>query len=320
MNVFMFSGQGAQYFQMGQSLFQKEGAFRQELLRLDKIFQAESGRSVLDYIYGVGRSKSDVFDNISYSHPALFVIQYALARELMSRGVICDKVFGSSLGEFVACSVAGYVDPADGLKSIIRQTQILEACQITGGMIAVIDRLESYDILKSLCCNIELSGVNFQGNYVIAGLPIALKIAVNYLKEKRISHVVLPVNYPFHTHWMDPIKPAYETVWASMAFNDASTMPWYSCSSKLRVSGCIKDHFWQLLRQPLYFEETLAQVERDGAHNYIDLSPTSSFVALMRMTSPLQEGSAAYPLLNPFGGEQINLDAIITNLAINIAY
>ena len=86
--VFMFSGQGSQYFQMGKPLFEGNAVFRHWMIRLDGLAREISGKSVIDAIYSSG--KAEVFDRTLLTHPAIFMIEYSLARCLMHEGVKPD--------------------------------------------------------------------------------------------------------------------------------------------------------------------------------------------------------------------------------------
>lgn len=124
--VFMFSGQGSNYFQMGRELFDRNQAFRDSMLQLDAVVRRAAGMSVIEILYGPGQ-KTEVFDRTVLTHPAIFMVEYALAQTLMRAGVVPDVVLGTSLGSFAAAALAGFADVEEMLEIVIRQAQALEA-------------------------------------------------------------------------------------------------------------------------------------------------------------------------------------------------
>src|SRR5690349_11489627 len=85
--VFMFSGQGSQYFQMGKELFNKNDTFRTWMVRLDEIARRLAGRSVIETLYSEAHRKADRFDCTLLTHPAIFMVEYSLAQTLMQAGL-----------------------------------------------------------------------------------------------------------------------------------------------------------------------------------------------------------------------------------------
>lgn len=107
--IFCFAGQGPQYRKMGEALFQDRAVFRRWIEIGDKIVRARSGVSVIESLYGPHHSVSDPFDQLEETHPALFLVQYALAKTLSHHGVQADAYLGMSLGELVAMTLSGMV-------------------------------------------------------------------------------------------------------------------------------------------------------------------------------------------------------------------
>ena len=58
--VFMFSGQGSQYHQMGRELFDSDAVFRESMIRLDGLAQRLLGESVIEAIYSAGREEASI--------------------------------------------------------------------------------------------------------------------------------------------------------------------------------------------------------------------------------------------------------------------
>src|SRR5688572_6962505 len=105
--VFMFSGQGSQYFHMGRALYERSDVFRAELDHLDALATPLVGQSVVRALYDERRSKADTFDRLALTSPAIFMVEWALARAVVEAGVRPDVVLGVSNGSFAAAVMAG---------------------------------------------------------------------------------------------------------------------------------------------------------------------------------------------------------------------
>ena len=157
--VFMFSGQGSQYFQMGRELFKTNDIFHDWMIRLDTIAKGLTGDSVIGTLYSDASRKGDSFDRTLLTHPAIFMVEYALAQALIHAGVLPDMVLGASMGSFAAATVAGFIEVEDALASVVHQAIAIEECE-RGGMIAVLadPALFAEDFLSHRS---ELAAVNF---------------------------------------------------------------------------------------------------------------------------------------------------------------
>ncbi|MGG2041218.1 acyltransferase domain-containing protein [Burkholderia gladioli] len=101
---------------MGQPLYEQAPVFRREMDRLDAVVVRDlAGLSLVDRLYREGRPRSEPLDRTLVSHPAIFMVEYALARLLIESGVEPDAALGASLGAFIAAAVAGCLAPDDAL-------------------------------------------------------------------------------------------------------------------------------------------------------------------------------------------------------------
>ena len=166
-NVFMFSGQGAQYFQMGRVLFEKNHVFRDSMLDLDGVARRLLGESIVGALYETSKGISEIFDQIRLTHPAIFMVEYAMARALISAGVMPGCLLGVSLGTFAASVVAGCLEPESALEMVIEHASAIEAECPRGIMIAVLAPLSlaQENFLKDRC---EVAAVNSDGHFVIS--------------------------------------------------------------------------------------------------------------------------------------------------------
>jgi acyl transferase domain-containing protein len=134
--MFMFSGLGSQYYQMGRGLFTGHPGFRRLMQDMDAVVQDLTGESVIRTLYDPAYAKSDPFDSLLVSSAALFMVEYALAEAMIEVGMVPDGVLGVSLGAFAAATIAGCISRDESLEWIIRQSQIVQRCCGNGGMIA----------------------------------------------------------------------------------------------------------------------------------------------------------------------------------------
>lgn len=127
--VFMFSGQGSQYYRMGEELFDEDEVFRTALQRYDAVVAEALGESVLARLFDPAKRKNDPFTDTRITHPAIVMIELALAESLRAAGIEPDYLLGSSLGEYAAAAVSGSIDPLECLRVLVRQADGLRAAR-----------------------------------------------------------------------------------------------------------------------------------------------------------------------------------------------
>ena len=205
----MFSGQGSQYFQMGRTLYHSNPIFRETLLQLDDIMRELSGSSVIEAIYSPTHGPGAPFERTLLSHPAIFMVEYSLARALIGAGVVPGLTLGTSVGSFAAATLAGCIAPGTALTAVVRQAQALEECCEPGGMIAVLGSADLYEqpFLRSAS---ELASVNFASHFVVSAPRERCEGIERELSQRGIPFQRLPVSFAFHSRWIDPARNAFE--------------------------------------------------------------------------------------------------------------
>ena len=306
--VLMFSGQGSQYFQMGKQLFEEDKTFRRWMLDLDDIARAITGCSVVAAIYASERSRGEVFDEIALTHPAIFMVQYAVAQSLAERGVYPDLVVGASLGSFAAASVAGLLKPTQALEAVIEQASAFnEQCE-AGGMIAILASPKLYEepFLKSKS---TLASINFDSHFTVSANAQYLGEIEDALHQRRINFQRLPVRFAFHSEGIDGARERFTAYLDALASTEAHIPMMCCCKARpLRTIG--KHYLWEVVRHPIRFQETIAMLEQQQPHRYIDAGPSGTLTTFLKYGLPRDTGSTVHTTLTPFGTDVKNLASL----------
>ena len=309
--VFMFSGQGSQYFQMGRELFEKNETFRDWMVRLDDIPRQLSGRSVIEVLYSDLYGKGDPFDRTLLTHPAIFMVEYSLAETLVHAGVRPDMVLGTSLGSFAAAAVAGFIGLEDALTSVVRQAMAFEEYCEPGGMTAVLADPALFDeeFFSGRC---ELAAVNFSSHFVVSARCAELAELEAALDQRSVGYQRLPVSFPFHSRWIDEAKAPFESFMRSIP-RKQGRLPLACCDHSAVLSGLPDDYFWSVARRPVRFRETAARLEQQSVYRYIDLGPSGTLATFLKYGMPAATKSTVHAILTPFGLDQKNLSALLAS-------
>jgi len=109
--VFLFSGQGSQYLHMAAGLYGTVAYFRELLDRCAELLQTHLGCDLRERLFpadGVPAAEaSRALAETDMTQPALFVIEYCLARLWQHWGIAPEAMIGHSIGEYVAACLAG---------------------------------------------------------------------------------------------------------------------------------------------------------------------------------------------------------------------
>ncbi|MEM9487724.1 MAG: acyltransferase domain-containing protein [Myxococcota bacterium] len=296
----MFSGQGSQYYQMGAELYRHSTLFRHTMQKLDAMAERHLGESVIHALYDAGHGKSQPFIRTRITHQAIFMVQYALSQVLLADGVRPSVLVGASLGEVSAAAVSGMLSVDECIALLFEHARLLESRCERGGMVAVLDSPELYWREPRLFQHCEMASLSGPSHFVIAGDSKALAQAAEYLTSRAILHRALPVEYAFHSSWLEP---SGSELCSFLATLDSRTpdIPTLSCATAQPVEAMTGDHIWRVFRGPIRFLDTVCALEERGSYLYVDAGPSGTLAALIRPTVAERGTSAICATITPFG-------------------
>ncbi|WP_103534489.1 ACP S-malonyltransferase [Streptomyces sp. SM11] len=307
--VFLFAGQGSQYHGMGRWLYGADLAFRDALDSLDATVREVRGDSVIEAIHGPGLGPQHPMSRFSLTQPAIFMVEYALARMLRAHGFEPGAVLGASLGEIVAASVAGAVDPDECLRSLLRQVDVFEAECPRGGMLAVLadPGLAHRD---PVLAEAYVAAVNSPENFVLAGTAEALDRIESHLHATGTLCQRLPVLFPFHSPLIDPVEGVFKELIGELTMRPA-TIPLISGTTGTAVRLPDPAHLWRVLRDPFDLSRALGPLlDRDDLL-FLDLSPSGAMANLVRASLPEGSRDRVLPLLSPYARDEVLYRAVL---------
>jgi acyl transferase domain-containing protein/acyl carrier protein len=210
--TFMFPGQGSQYVNMASSLYETEQTFRSEVDKCCLILQPYLGLDLRSVMYPSDDNEAATaqLGQTSLTQPALFVIEYALARLWMSWGIFPQAMIGHSIGEYVAASLAGVISIEDALALVARRAQLMQQMPV-GAMLSV--ALPEVEIKALLNENLCLAASNAPNLCVVAGNFEDIETFEEKLAVLGVNYRRLHTSHAFHSQMMEPIlKPFIEEV------------------------------------------------------------------------------------------------------------
>ncbi|MCX2924129.1 acyltransferase domain-containing protein [Streptomyces sp. NEAU-W12] len=305
--VFMYSGQGSQYFHMTRELYEHNARYRLWLEHCDEIASPLIGKSLLDTVFDPRRDRSDPFDSLPDSSAALICVEYSLTRVVQELGHECDFLLGYSLGEITAAVVAEALPLEDGIGFAVEFARLLERCSPRSGMLAVVGSQGLLRTHESLFADCWVTGRNFEGNFVVSGRAADIDVLERALEAESVLCQRLPVDYGVHTELIDPVEEQARRLMDSLSFAPPQT-PVISSATAERVDEVSADGIWAAVREPVEFSRTIEKVTAAGGATFVDLGPSATLATFVKYIVGPGGGSSHVSAVNRFGNDVKSMD------------
>ena len=253
--IFMFSGQGSQYVNMAREIYQTETIFTQQVDRCAELLLPELGLDLRDILYPSPEQTEEATKQLqqtAITQPALFTIEYALAKLWESWGIQPQGFIGHSIGEYVAACLAGVFSLEDALCLVAARGRMMQQLP-PGAMLSVPLAPEALEGLLGI--ELSIAAINEPSRCVVSGPMEAVANLLRQLGEQGIECIRLRTSHAFHSQMMEPILEPFAFLVQKVTLRSPQ-IPYISnvTGTWITADQAIDPHYWsQHLRSPVQF-------------------------------------------------------------------
>jgi acyl transferase domain-containing protein len=284
--IFMFSGQGAQYVNMGLELYQTEPIFREHIDHCAEFLKPHLGLDLRTVLYPSSQEENDgksplergfrgVFEQLNQTvitQPALFVIEYALAQLWITWGIKPKAMIGHSIGEYVAACLAGVLTLEEALILVAARGRLIQSVS-PGAMLAV--PMKEAEIRPLLNQHLDLAAINAPSQSVVSGTFEAIEQLTMQLAKSGVECQRLHTSHAFHSKMITSILPDFlqqvqkiQLKSPQIPFISNVTGTWISDSEVTDPNYWVKH-----LSQSVRFADGLQEIFKGASQIWLEIGP-----------------------------------------------
>jgi acyl transferase domain-containing protein len=269
---------------MARDLYQAEKGFRETV---DRGLRALA--PLIDYdlkeVLFPAKGKEDWakqrFQRPSVQLPAIFIIEYALARLLMARGITPKALVGHSLGENTAACLAEVFSFEDGVALVHKRGTLFDGVP-AGGMLSV--PLARQEVERLLGADLDLACVNGANLCVVSGPDAPLAALQKKLAASDVEAQRVPIDIAAHSRMLEGILGQWRSHLRSLRLSPPK-IPFISNRSGtwIKTEEATDPEYWvQHLRHTVHFAEGVATLAQEHAAVFVEVGPGKTLGSLAK--------------------------------------
>ncbi|WP_322176061.1 ACP S-malonyltransferase [Acutalibacter caecimuris] len=276
--AFVFSGQGAQYPGMGQSLAEASPAAKAVFDLADRLRPGTSAQC-----FGGTAEELAVTEN---TQPCLYCVDLAAARALEEQGITADFAAGFSLGEVAAATFGGIFADEAGFRFVCSRAGAMQkAAAANPGSMAAVLKLPN-ETVEALCgafSQVWPVNYNCPGQLVVAGEPGQLKAFLEKVKEAGGRAAPLAVSGGFHSPFMEGAAAELAGVLAGTPLGTPRLPVYANCTAKPYGADAAALLVNQV-KSPVRWQETIETLAEEGVDTFLECGPGKTLCGLIKKT------------------------------------
>lgn len=284
---FVFPGQGTQQVNMARGIYETEPEFRADVDLCAEILRQKLGLDIRDILFPEAENLSDAHDRLnrtSITQPAIFVIEYALAKLWERWGVRPDAMIGHSVGEYAAACLSGVLSLEDSLTILAERGRLSE--ELPGGSMLAI-RLPKEELEKYLGDGLSVASMNAPNLCVLSGPKDRIADLQEELEMNGTASRLLQTSHAFHSAMIEPILPQFVDLLNGVRFN-APQIPYVSTlTGNWITENEVKDpNYWSRhFRETVLFAAGIEELSKESGAIFVEVGPGRTLGRLVRQIS-----------------------------------
>lgn len=283
--AFMFPGGGAQQVNMARDIYDTEPLFQEQVDHcvnyLREILEVDISETLYPKTYFGHDGGGTALENPAVGLPALFTVEYALAKLWMSWGLEPHGMIGHSLGEYVTACLAGVFSLEDALRLVALRGRLFEQLP-EGAMLSV--PLSEYQVRPLLGAEVSLAAVNSPSACVVSGPVHAIKNVQETLDQMNVETRRLPISVAAHSSMVASIAKTFRSAVSEIQLH-VPQIPFVSnvTGNWITNQEATDPNYWAMhLCSTVRFSQGIRTILRDSDCAFLEVGPGQTLSSLVR--------------------------------------
>lgn len=278
--AYIFPGQGAQYFGMGQDFYKSFSESREIFDKASDLLSIDMKKLCFE--------ENDQLNLTEYTQAAMVTVSAAILTQVNKENLSPIVTAGLSLGEYSALLACGAISFEDAIQ-VVRQRGILMQNTVpagVGGMYAIIG-LEP-ELINKICEDtdgiVSVANYNYPEQTVITGELDALERAKDSCVEAGAKRALsVKVSGPFHSHLLIPAGEELKKVLEKTTILTPN-FPYISnvTAEYIYSNENIKDLLSKQVYSPVKWMQSVDAMINSGVDTFIEIGPKKTLTSMIK--------------------------------------